>query len=209
MNKPFHEQRRQQFLTANFYAAAISNLDDVAPDLRANLEGPNGDLDDKRGWAFFLSDDAYQRFSLRYTAGEPIEQLRSELTGVIEAYERYQRPSASTNKSQDCTRSPSAEIYHYERCMQLIGLCYLLHRRDLLPRIAALQDPAYAGHDTLYEDLLSYEMEGRFDVDEWLHDEPYDSLVTRCTRRPTKRACRRHPEIRACLVPRLQVRPLA
>ncbi|MFT4267678.1 MAG: DUF1911 domain-containing protein [Xenophilus sp.] len=46
------------------------------------------------------------------------------------------------------------EIADYERCMQLIGLCYLLHRRDLLPRIAKLQDPAYAGEDTLYEELL-------------------------------------------------------
>lgn len=177
MNKPFHERRRQQFLTAHFYNAAISNLDDVAPDLRKNLEGPTGDLDDKRGWAFFLSDDAYQRFSLRYTAGEPIEQLRTELTGVIEAYERYQRALGEYEGMPKIAPFTLAELSHYERCMQLIGLCYLLHRRDLLPRIAALQDPAYAGDDTLYEDLLAYEMEGRFDVDEWHHDVPYRSLI--------------------------------
>jgi len=176
-SRGFIRRRRQRFLTANFYAAAVSNLDDVAHDLRANLEGPNGDLDDKRGWAFFLSDDAYQRFSLHYTAGEPIEQLRSELTGVIEAYERYQRALGEYEGMPKIAPFTFAELYLYERCMQLIGLCYLLHRRDLLPRIAALQDPAYAGDDTLYEDLLAYEMEERFDVDEWHHDEPYRSLI--------------------------------
>ena len=51
-----------------------------------------------------------------------------------------------------------AEIDEYERCLQLIGLCYLLHRRDLFPRITAMEDPNYYGHDVVYEELLAYEL---------------------------------------------------
>lgn len=177
MSKPFHEQRRQQFLTQAFYAAALANLGDVDPDLVANLNGPNGDLDDKRAWAFYLSDDAYQRLSLRYTAGEIIDGLREELSAVIEAYEVYQAALGRFEQRPQIAPFTFAELGHYERCLQLIGLCYLLHRRDLLPRIASLQDPAYAGEDTLYEDLLAYDIENRFDVDEWHHDKPYRRLI--------------------------------
>ena len=68
-------------------------------------------------------------------------------------------------------------IGDYEWAMQLIGLCYLLHRRDLLQRIADLLDGAFAAKDTLYEDLLAYELYDRFDVDEWYHDKPYRDLI--------------------------------
>lgn len=54
--------------------------------------------------------------------------------------------------------------------MQLIGLCFLLHRQDLLPRIAAVQDPLYRGRDTLYEDLLDFGLDGRLDVSVWFHE---------------------------------------
>jgi hypothetical protein len=65
----------------------------------------------------------------------------------------------------------------YQRCMQLIGLCYLLHRRDLLPRIAALEDPAYAGEDVLYEELLDYALPGRFETADLKFVEVYDPLI--------------------------------
>ncbi|WP_180171127.1 PoNe immunity protein domain-containing protein, partial [Acinetobacter sp. YH12027] len=72
-------------------------------------------------------------------------------------------------------------IDEYERCMQLIGLCYLLHRRDLLPRIAAMQDKIYHEQteqlDTLYEDFLSFKLMDRYDVDQWFFDNPYRPLI--------------------------------
>jgi len=177
MNKPFHEQRRQQFASESHSSEYAKWLAESIVLWQRSL--PEGDNDEEKrsGAASLVADDSYQLFSLHYTAGEPIEQLRSELTGVIEAYERYQRALGEYEGMPKIAPFTFAELYLYERCMQLIGLCYLLHRRDLLPRIAALQDPAYAGDDTLYEDLLAYEMEERFDVDEWHHDEPYRSLI--------------------------------
>jgi hypothetical protein len=69
-----------------------------------------------------------------------------------------------------------SEVEDYEIVVQLLGLCHLLHRRDLLPRIAAMEDPAYAGKDSLYEDLLAYAIKGRFEVDSCIHDSYIDCL---------------------------------
>ena len=69
------------------------------------------------------------------------------------------------------------QLRDYERAIQLIGFCYLLHRRDLLARIALMIDSGYVGEDTLYEDLLAYALPGRVDLDEWYHEKPYTPLV--------------------------------
>lgn len=143
----------------------------------AQLEADDTDAEGASLLTASAAENLVERLFLRYTAGESIEELRSDLTGVIAAYECYQEALAAYEGIPKIAPFTFAELGHYERCMQLIGLCYLLHRRDLLPRIAALQDPAYAAEDTLYEDLLAYEMEGRFDVDEWHHDEPYRKLI--------------------------------
>jgi hypothetical protein len=62
--------------------------------------------------------------------------------------------------------------------MQLIGLCFLLHRQDLLPRIAALEDPLYRGRDALYEDLLDCGLDGRLDVDVWFHESYRNCIIS-------------------------------
>ena len=178
MNQPFRQRRRQQFLTESYFQNTSTYLkgerDHWATELQAT-----GDSEEQRRMLSLMThaDFSYMLFALKYTAGEPPEQLRSELTGVIEAYERYQMALGVYEGRPQIAPFTFAELAHYERCMQLIGLCYLLHRHDLLPRIAALQDPAYIAEDTLYEDLLAYELEGRYDVDEWHHDVPYRRLI--------------------------------
>ncbi|SEO56543.1 protein of unknown function [Duganella sp. CF517] len=38
-------------------------------------------------------------------------------------------------------------------------------------------DGAFAGKDTLYEDLFAYELKDRYEVDEWYHDAPYRDII--------------------------------
>ena len=38
-------------------------------------------------------------------------------------------------------------------------------------------DASSAGTDTLYEDLLAFGMEDRFELDSWYHDAPYRDLI--------------------------------
>jgi hypothetical protein len=179
MNKslPFHERRRQQFLTENYYQVLAKHFGDSAAYWAANTPEADSPQEAKSLAAASIADDSFMLWILRYTAGEPIEQLRSELTSVVEAYERYQKALEAYEQVPEIAPLGLGEIGQYERCMQLIGLCYLLHRRDLLPRIIALEDPAYAGADAFYEDFLSYEMSDRFDTNDMLHIELYDRLV--------------------------------
>ena len=178
MSSSFNEKRRQQFLTQAYSSAHEKYLGEEVPYWKEGLYGV-GDTEEERK---SLARSTYARFSyellsLRYTAGHPIEQLRSQLTGVVEAYEHYQKALADYEQIPEIAPLGMGNIGDYERCMQLIGLCYLLHRRDLLSRIAALEDPGYEGEDALYEDLLAYELSDRTDTDELLHLELYDPLL--------------------------------
>jgi len=177
MTKPFHVQRRQAFLTETFFSRQIERRAKLFVAYQDEINATNIDLEGKSLIHQSRCADFYERLSLRYTAGIPIEELRSELTGVIEAYEHYQKALAAYEGIPNAAPLGMGNIGGYERCMQLIGLCYLLHRTDLLPRIAALQDPGYLGEDALYEDLLRYALPDRADTDEMLHIETYDALL--------------------------------
>ncbi|WP_295907284.1 PoNe immunity protein domain-containing protein [uncultured Xanthomonas sp.] len=180
---PFTSQRRQQFLSEEQYKSELNFLNEVITAQRENLLKPEGS---DRGWHGRLlqgiAGDLYANFSLRYTAGEPISILRSELEEVIAAYEHY---SEYLWKRTDDRNTPVFDfdfLDEYCELTQLIGLCFLLHRRDLLPRIAALQDgvegKGNGGCDTLYEELMAFGIgpETRFETDLLCQARPYENL---------------------------------
>lgn len=174
----FDSTRRQRFLREDYFKWRMDLLDDNIAYWSENI-APNGsdENEQKALTQLYLVSDVYRRFLLMYTGGMDIEWMRGELQSVLDAYERY--TSAQRLNRQDASKPPLVfeEIGDYETVMQLIGFCYLLHRRDLLPRIVEMFDLSYRGKDTLYEDLLAYELEGRINVDSWYHDVPYRPLV--------------------------------
>lgn len=174
----FDLTRRQRFLGEDYFDWLLASLTDNITRWADRLT-PIGDTEDERKALTrgIVASDTYKRFLLNYTGGMEIQLLRSELETVVEAFESH--AAAIRVFEADSTQPPLAfsDIGDYESVMQLIGFCYLLHRRDLLPRVIEMFDPAYRGKDTLYEDLLAYEFEGRVDVDSWYHDVPYRPLV--------------------------------
>ena len=173
----FASVRRQQVIGEHFYRELLAYRVPLIGKMRRRL--PKGDVDDEHRALLWqsIAEDEFELLALCYTAGEPIEPLREQLSKVIAAHEKWRDAKSIVEADPDEPALYFAEIAQYERCVQLIGLCYLLHRRDLLPRIAALQDATYSGTDTLYEDLLAWELEGRHDVDAWYHDKPYRDLI--------------------------------
>ena len=141
----------------------------------------NKSINDLRRLNYFVAEEAYQLLSLHYTIGKSIQPLRIELENVIIKYEEYTIVLRKDEEDEDWAPFYFTAIDEYERCMQLIGWCYLLHRRDLLPRIVAMQDKIYHDQsdqvDTLYEDFLSFELNDRYDVDQWFYDNPYRPLI--------------------------------
>ena len=185
----FHQKRRQQFLTMSAYDATLDFYEKTAcPGYLEEIASPEADASDRSRNAYSYADTCFTNFLLKYTAGEALENLREGLEGVISALElaaRYVQEYA-----QDPTFPPLRfiEIDEYERVLQMIGLCFLLHRQDLLPRLAAIFDPSSASKDTLYEDLLAFGMHDRYDLDRWYHEAPYRDLVN-CLYRDTEEEC--------------------
>jgi hypothetical protein len=174
----FHEKRRQQFLTEAAYTATTRFHNDISgPGYLRSLSRHDFDSEDRSGVADAYADDTFTNYMLRYTAGESIHALREDLEKVIAAFEQATHYVREHEKNPIFPPLRFIEIDEYERVLQMIGLCFLLHRRDLLPRIAMMFDPAAANQDTLYEDMLAFSLEGRFDVDRWYHDVPYRDLV--------------------------------
>ncbi|SEO09756.1 protein of unknown function [Duganella sp. CF517] len=174
----FHEKRRQQFLNENYYNFFTNFIEKTILHWRDHIPAnADSEVFGRALASIDVANQTFDLFLLKYTGGESIDALCDDFTKVIEAFElntKYER-----EYSNDTNFPPLrfAEIDDYERAMQIIGLCYLLHRRDLLPRLAAMLDGAFAAKDTLYEDLFAYELKDRYEVDEWYHDKPYRDLI--------------------------------
>lgn len=174
----FHLQRRQQFLSEKYFVFYRDLLAQSIGYWKDNLPANSGSEVNGRVLAFSIAAKAAaDLFLLRYTAGESLDVLRDDLPDVLEVYEQLARYTRAEYQSDAAPPLLLDEREDYQRLMQLIGLCILLHRADLLPTIAAMFDGTNAADDALYEDLLSYYAEDRFDVDDLLHRKPYHHLL--------------------------------
>ncbi|EPL03764.1 PoNe immunity protein domain-containing protein [Pseudomonas sp. CF161] len=115
---------------------------------------------------------------LEYTAGADIASLAGRLDRLILDYERHQQALGDWLQAPDIAPLDIESVVHeFEEYVQVISLCILLQRSDLLPRFVALFDRAgYHGEDTLVEDLLKPFLAERLDLDEWYH-ELYTPLI--------------------------------
>ncbi len=104
MSKPFHEKRRQQSLTEAYYRASAAHFGGTLDYWSVNTPEADSALQAASLAASSVADDLSMLWTIRYTAGEPIEQLRAELSGVVEAYERYQ-VALSASKKRTAPRS--------------------------------------------------------------------------------------------------------
>lgn len=174
----FHEKRRQQFLNETAFEKTTTFFITTAhAELSSELGDPSNDALGRSLVSAAIADYTFTNYLLSYTAGESLDVLRENLTQVIKVYEQSTKYVREYQHDSAFPPLRFAEIDDYERAVQLIGLCYLLHRRDLLPRLAAMLDGAFAGKDTLYEDLFAYELKDRYEVDEWYHDAPYRDII--------------------------------
>lgn len=177
----FRQRRRQQFLTQEYCEKARIYWHEIRMGQEANLLVPEGS---ERGWhaglLHAIAGELQDKLFLNYTAGEPIESLRAELEQVVAAFERY---GEYLWKDTGDRNEPVFKFYsldEYCQLMQIVGLCFLLHRRDLLPRVAALQDGedrANGGADWLFEEFVAYAPMTRHESDTLSASAPYKSLA--------------------------------
>jgi hypothetical protein len=164
--------RRQQFLTEKRYENFTSNYKKSFVFWEDKLFQADSPEQEKSVRARHFQTLYLKNILMLYTAGEEIENLPAPLETLIESYEDLQEKLAEYEKIGNITPLTIDDwIDEYEECLQVISLCILLHRTDLLKRFVLLIDNAgYAGTDTLYEDLLIKVLPDREDVDQWYHD---------------------------------------
>ena len=163
---------RQKFFSDEHYANFLSEYDELVEFFKVNKFKSDSDLEEASQRAKYFQSLALDRLLATYTFGEKIEAIIPLLEELIEKYETRQKALA---EYQGLPKISPLAIddwpNQYEEAVQVISLCILLHRTDLLPRFVKLIDEAgYAGDDTLYEALLSKVMPDRYDVDQWYHD---------------------------------------
>jgi len=167
---PFHEKRRQHFLTEERFNKFNDYFVEAIPEYNK--------------WK--LSDDLALRFLSRqqaetywdylkiiYTAGNPIEDLIPILEKFLASEEEiikfWQQNKAELNDiGYYASPMPWCDVEHYLKTLHLIALCYLLQREDLLPRLlevilANAEDDLEP--DTTIEDFLDYHFKNRPDPD--------------------------------------------
>jgi hypothetical protein len=157
--KPFSEARRQQFLTENFYNKSLLDWQEEIESLLIETEFENDEYNcgDAQRWGLVVRARSSLLY-LAYTAGEPLEDLGSMLESTIEALEKEQQIRSDYFDDKSTTVLGGGEESFLE-ALQYIGLAYLLHRRDLLPRIEILIygiDSSNQIRDMLYQDFLIF-----------------------------------------------------
>jgi hypothetical protein len=183
----FHEKRRQQFLGELIYQQSKTYLDLAIPALEADLLENIKYPESVTRLSISIANDHFSRLLLAYTAGEPIALMRVELERVIAIYERAGRSLWTSTSDRNEPVFTFTSLDDYCQLMQLVGLCFLLHRRDLLPRLAALQDGLDAagipgdgngGTDTLYEEFMAYGLgaDVRYETNYLCCSKPYEAL---------------------------------
>lgn len=164
--------RRQKFLSEKLYSNLCTHYEESEAYWQQNTMEADSPEQEASLKAWQVQEDALNKLILAYTAGEPIESLVPMLEILVAKYEVRQKTLAHYEQTPNI--SPLAIddwLDQYEECVQVISLCILLHRTDLLKRFVFLIDNAgYAGDDTLYEDLLRKALPNRQDVDQWYHD---------------------------------------
>lgn len=164
--------RRQKFIFDSYYQKSINLYDTTEARWIGKKMQADSPAQEKSLRTGYFKESAFNALLISYTEGEPIESLIPRLEKLIENYEVYQQALAVEEDEPDI--SPLAIDdwpAQYEECVQVISLCILLHRNDLLTRFVVLIDRAgYANEDILYEDLLRKHLPNRTELDEWYHD---------------------------------------
>lgn len=179
--------RRQQFLLEDVYRRLDNNLVTRIAAFEENyLENAAYPASQMR-LSGLIARDLLARVFLHYTAGEAIGSLRAQLEPVIKAFEREgEHLWAINDRNEPVFTFTFADDYC--TLLQVIGLCFLLHRRDLLPRLAALQDGVDAigragegngGTDWLYEEFMSFGVgpDKRYESEQLCISRPYEYLA--------------------------------
>ena len=195
----FKDLRRQKFLGEKDYLANLDWLEDGTKRARNILHTEELIPSARNSFLWRIASSGLQRLVLHYTAGLPVNDLRTQLPQVIEDFDVYIRNEISP-RLEDPPRAVAdtleiTQLEAYVYVFWLLALCKLLRHEALIPRVMSWVDKTFEfnrGRDGLFENVV-YALTGKSVPAErvLLHPLPY---------RPLARATVYAPEERSALV---------
>ena len=182
----FRVQRRQKFLTEQYYALNLIDLDKMQD---ANLRGienlrARGRLEPAGQEGVF--EKCLSRLKLHYTAGAPLEQLSPlylaavgalrELTLAQRAYVQQLAKDSGDDLRNDSAPLFLEDLYRYQQAMEMISLGVLLGQGKAIRQIAGMFE-RYRGSDLLFDALIEPAGLDKRDNTDFFHLKPYDPLI--------------------------------
>ena len=164
---PFHEKRRQHFLSEERWNTILEKIPKTIKILTDNFNSSDLEL---KGSYVLASSTLWRYLKAIYTAGEPISNLPPILDDIIHILE------TSTQFWKEHKKELAEHGYYsgpfvwddsdnYMKVLGLISVCYLLQREDLLPRLLeVILTNAEDEPDTTIEDFFYYRFKDRPDT---------------------------------------------
>ncbi|NRR28609.1 DUF1911 domain-containing protein [Oxalobacteraceae bacterium] len=186
-NKPFHEQRRQQFLSKDLYEKSRANqfsMINVENDnTRAALRGSEGHTS---AYEMIYLEQLWI-WMLDYTAGTPIEDLAPRISGIVDAFEAwnevdqlYQQEAAIEFPEYGAYQYRGAPVFStlsdFEDTLQLLSISILLRDRHSIHRIIQVLR-SHRGEDGLFEQLIGGYVDDEQALDCCVLGKPYSTLL--------------------------------
>ena len=168
VQKLFNKKRRQHFLSEERWYCGSITLKEAKNTWKKNWESDDIELN----FSFSLqADDTWDFLRLKYTAGEEISELPSmldEIINVLEISTQFWFENKKELNEIGYYTPPMPWFYadYYLKVIQLIAVCYLLQREDLLERLLQVILDNAADDlepDTTIEDFFYYRFKDRPD----------------------------------------------
>jgi hypothetical protein len=178
-NNNFDETRRQPYLTYTAYQNTINHFEQDHAILAQKLIECGSDTLARTQVLGGIAFANFFTFQLRYTAGVDLHTLKTGLSKVIAGFKNYVDECNSLDDENYYSPFVLDDLVDtYVEYLNLICFCILLHREDLLPEVHGLiSGTQYDGDDAVIEELFTFFLKSRPELDRWIWEKPYRLLL--------------------------------
>ncbi|RZG71223.1 DUF1910 domain-containing protein, partial [Acinetobacter wuhouensis] len=163
----YNSKCRQRYLSFNQYIKLKNETLETIELFKIQPTGVGKSLHER--WLYskaIVAENSFLLWRLEYTAGKNIDDLRKDFEHVISFYEQYASVLRTYHKDNNRSVFDLENVNEYCEYIGLISICYLLHLKSLIRRVATLVDGVErmnAGQDWLIEEFLSFGDLKRYD----------------------------------------------
>ncbi|MFM9438208.1 hypothetical protein ACFDR9_005311 [Janthinobacterium sp. CG_23.3] len=185
-NLPFHDRRRQQFLYEELYNKTRANQLAIIDVELANKKIADS-TQENSSVHHFLYLEMFWIWMLDYTAGVPIDELAPRMSGIVDAFETWNKVD-QFYQQEAALKFPEFGPYKYagapdfpilsdyEDTLQLLSIAILLRDRRSIKRIIHMLR-SHRSQDGLFEQLIGGYVEDEQALETCVLGKPYDVLL--------------------------------